>query len=54
MCIRDRHSTQTWAPVNHGFAEVSDAVVHQNLLLLHVVKAVPLLGSEDVYKRQVL
>ena len=41
-----KHSTQTWAPVNHGFAEVSDAVVHQNLLLLHVVVAVPLLGCE--------
>ena len=41
-----KHSTETWAPVNHSFAEVSDAVVHQNLLLLHVVVAVPLLGSE--------
>ena len=41
-----KHSTQTWAPVYHRFAEVSDAVVHQNLLLLHVVVAVPLLGCE--------
>ena len=41
-----KHSTQAWAPVNHCFTEVSDAVVHQDLLLLHVVVAVPLLGSE--------
>jgi len=41
-----KHSTQTWAPVNHGLAEVSNAVVHQNLLLLQVVEAVPFLGCE--------
>ena len=41
-----KYSTQTWAPVNHGFAEVSNAVVHQNLLLLQVVEAVPFLGCE--------
>ena len=41
-----KYSTQAWAPVNHRFTEVSDAVVHQNLLLLHVVVAVPLLGCE--------
>ena len=41
-----KHSTQAWAPVYHRFTEVSDAVVHQDLLLLHVVEAVPLLGCE--------
>ena len=41
-----KHSTQTWAPVYHRLAEVSNAVVHQDLLLLHIVEAVPLLGSE--------
>ena len=41
-----KHSTQTRTPVYHGFAEVSDAVIHQNLLLFHVVEAVPLLCSE--------
>ena len=31
---------------DRGFTEVSDAVVHQDLLFLHVVVAVPLLGCE--------
>ena len=41
-----KHSTQTWAPVNHRLAEVSDAVVHQYLLLIHVVVALPLLSGK--------
>ncbi len=41
-----KYRTQAWAPVHHRLAEVSDAVVHQYLLLLHVVVAVPLLCGE--------
>ena len=41
-----KHRAQTGAPVHHRLAEVSDAVVHERLLLLHVAHGAPLFCCE--------
>ena len=40
------HRAESGTPVHHGLAEVGDAVVHEHLLLLHLVVGVPLVGGE--------
>ena len=41
-----KHGAQTGAPVHHRLAEVSYAVVHECLLLLHVAHGTPFVGCE--------
>ncbi len=44
--VVSQHRTQTRAPVDHRLAEVSDAVVHQYLLLLDIIVAIPFLSGK--------
>ena len=44
--IVGEHRTQAWAPVHHGLGLISQAVVHQYLLLLFLAHCLPLGGSE--------
>ena len=44
--IIGKHGTKTGTPVYHGLTKVSNAVVHQSLLLLLLRLGIPLIGSE--------
>ena len=46
--IVSQHSAQLGTPVDHGIAQIGDAVVHQHIILLCLSHRVPLLGSECV------
>ena len=47
--IVGQHRSEGWTPVHHRFAQIGDAVVHQHLLLLHAVVAVPFLSRETEF-----
>ena len=41
-----QHGAQSGAPVHHGFAQISNAVVHERLLFLLLTHGVPLVSSK--------